>query len=38
MGSEVELASDNPDYGREIVSARAIEVVGRVVWMHRALV
>ena len=38
MGSEVELASDNPDYGREIVPLHAIEVVGRVVWMHRALV
>lgn len=38
MGSEVELVSDNPDYGREIVPARAIEIVGRVVWMHRALV
>lgn len=38
MGGEVELVSDNPDYGREIVPVRAIEVVGRVVWMHRALV
>lgn len=38
MGREVELVSDNPHYGREIVPVRAIEVVGRVVWMHRALV
>ncbi|MDR6853302.1 phage repressor protein C with HTH and peptisase S24 domain [Sphingomonas sp. BE123] len=37
MGGEVELASDNPDYGREVVPLAAIDVVGRVVWMHRAL-
>lgn len=38
MGAEVELVSDNPDYGREIIPARSIAVIGRVVWMHRALV
>lgn len=38
MGSEVEVVSDNPAFGREVVEARAIEVVGRVVWLHRALV
>ena len=38
MGSEVEVVSDNPAFGREVVSLRAIDVVGRVVWLHRALV
>lgn len=38
MGGEVEVVSDNPAFGREVVEARAIEVVGRVVWLHRALV
>ncbi|PKP91517.1 MAG: hypothetical protein CVT77_11945 [Alphaproteobacteria bacterium HGW-Alphaproteobacteria-16] len=38
LGRDIEVVSDNPDYAREIVPVRAIEVVGRVVWMHRALV
>ncbi|MFL9841326.1 S24 family peptidase [Sphingomonas sp. ST-64] len=38
LGSEIELASDNPDYGCEVISGHAIQIVGRVVWMHRALV
>lgn len=38
MGGEVEVASDNPAFAREVVSAGAIDVVGRVVWLHRALV
>ncbi|HEY0623062.1 S24 family peptidase [Sphingomonas sp.] len=38
MGAEVEVVSDNPAFGREVVPARAIDVVGRVVWLHRALV
>ena len=38
IGCDVELISDNPEYARDIVTVHAIEVVGRVVWMHRALV
>lgn len=38
MGIEVEVVSDNPAFGREVVPVRAIDVVGRVVWLHRALV
>jgi phage repressor protein C with HTH and peptisase S24 domain len=38
MGAEVEVVSDNPLFGREVVPVRAIDVVGRVVWLHRALV
>jgi repressor LexA len=38
MGGEVEVVSDNPAFADEVVPARAIDVVGRVVWMHRALV
>lgn len=38
MGAEVEVVSDNPAFAREIVPARTIDVVGRVVWLHRALV
>lgn len=38
LGQEVEVASDNPDFATVIVPATAIDVVGRVVWLHRALV
>lgn len=38
MGAEVEVVSDNPVFGREVVPVSAIDVVGRVVWLHRALV
>jgi phage repressor protein C with HTH and peptisase S24 domain len=38
MGAEVEVVSDNPVFGCEIVPVRSIDVVGRVVWLHRALV
>ena len=38
MGGEVEVASDNPAFAREVVPASAIDVVGRVVWLHRTLV
>lgn len=38
MGSEIEVVSDNPAFAREVVPADAIDVVGRVVWLHRALV
>ncbi|MCW4463181.1 S24 family peptidase [Sphingomonas sp. BT-65] len=38
MGGEVEVVSDNPAFADEVVPARAIDVVGRVVWLHRALV
>lgn len=38
MGAEVEVVSDNPAFAREVVAVQAIDVVGRVVWLHRALV
>ena len=38
MGGEVEVVSDNPAFAREVVPASAIDVVGRVVWLHRTLV
>lgn len=38
MGAEVEVVSDNPAFAREVVPVSAIDVVGRVVWLHRALV
>lgn len=38
MGDEVEVVSDNPAFAREVVPARTIDVVGRVVWLHRTLV
>lgn len=33
----VEVASDNPDYPPRVVAARAIEVIGRVAWLSRAI-
>lgn len=38
MAGEVEVVSDNPAFANEVVPAAAIDVVGRVVWLHRALV
>lgn len=38
MGAEVEVVSDNPAFAREVVPVSTIDVVGRVVWLHRALV
>ncbi|MBX3592978.1 S24 family peptidase [Sphingomonas sp.] len=38
IGGQVEVASDNPDFATEIVAGSGIDVVGRVVWLHRALV
>lgn len=38
MGTEIEVVSDNPAFAREVVAVQAIDVVGRVVWLHRALV
>lgn len=33
----VEVVSDNPDYPPRVVPARAIEVIGRVAWLSRAI-
>lgn len=38
LGTEIELASDNPDFPTRIVPATAIAVIGRVVWLHRRLI
>lgn len=38
MGGEIEVVSDNPAFAREVVPVGAIDVIGRVVWLHRALV
>jgi repressor LexA len=38
MGRDVEIASDNPAFATRIAPAPSIDVVGRVVWLHRALV
>jgi repressor LexA len=38
QGGEVEIVSDNPDFPTLCVSAATIDVVGRVVWLHRALI
>lgn len=35
---EVEIVSDNPAFPVQLAPAASIEVVGRVVWLHRALV
>lgn len=37
MGGEVEIVSDNPAFAREVVYAQRIDVIGRVVWLHRSL-
>lgn len=38
MGGDVEIASDNPDHPTLVAPAAAIDIIGRVVWLHRALV
>lgn len=38
MGQDVEIASDNPDFATQVAPAASIDVIGRVVWLHRALV
>jgi hypothetical protein len=38
LAQEVEVASDNPAFQTLLLPASAIEVIGRVVWLHRALV
>ncbi len=38
MGAEVEVVSDNPVFPRQVVPAETVDVIGRVVWLHRALV
>ncbi|ODP36696.1 S24 family peptidase [Sphingomonas turrisvirgatae] len=38
IGQEVEVVSDNPRFETLVVPAGAIDVIGRVVWLHRALV
>lgn len=37
MGREVEIVSDNPGYADRVEAADAVEVIGRVVWLSRAL-
>lgn len=37
-GGEVEIVSDNPDFPVQLAPAAAIDLIGRVVWLHRALV
>lgn len=37
LGREIEIASDNPAYDDRVVAAGGVEVVGRVVWLSRAL-
>lgn len=38
IGQDVEVASDNPDFTTAVAPAATIDVIGRVVWLHRALV
>jgi len=33
----IEVISDNPDWETRMVSARALDVVGRVAWLGRAI-
>lgn len=37
LGREVEVGSDNPAYADRVEAADAVEVIGRVVWLSRAL-
>lgn len=37
MRGEIEIVSDNPDFPRQVVPAETIDVIGRVVWLHRTL-
>lgn len=37
IGREIEVASDNPAYPTRMVPAGRVEVIGRVVWLGRAL-
>lgn len=37
MGREVEVISDNPDYADRILTLSETEIIGRVVWLSRAL-
>lgn len=37
-GGDVEIVSDNPSFPVQHAPAGAVEVIGRVVWLHRALV
>ncbi|MCW3849018.1 S24 family peptidase [Sphingomonas sp. LB-2] len=37
LGRDVEIVSDNPDWAVRIVAAGEAEVIGRVVWLSRAL-
>lgn len=38
IGQDVEIASDNADYPTLIAPLPSLDVIGRVVWLHRALV
>jgi repressor LexA len=37
LGAEVEVVSDNPDFAPRLCPAEDVEVIGRVVWLSRAL-
>lgn len=37
LGREIEIASDNPDYAVRVARMGEAEVIGRVVWLSRAL-
>jgi repressor LexA len=37
IGQDAEIVSDNPQFETAIVPASSLEIVGRVVWLHRAL-
>lgn len=38
IGQDAEIVSDNPQFETAIVPASSLDIVGRVVWLHRALV
>jgi hypothetical protein len=37
LGADVEVASDNPAFATQVCAAEEVEVIGRVVWLSRAL-
>jgi hypothetical protein len=37
LGTEIEVRSDNPSYPPRLCAAEEVEVIGRVVWLSRAL-
>jgi len=37
LGADVEVVSDNPAFPARLCAAEEVEVIGRVVWLSRAL-